>query len=464
MTTQLKREWVKTNSSMISLVQRFSDVASIFAGLWFVCFASARPFLYTPLLMVLVTLVIFQMIGGLTDFWRAWRGVKMATELLLLGQNWTLSLVFSAGVMVFSGIVSSPLRLWLAWYMLSGVGMAACRLLIRAGAGWLRRQGFNTRIVAIVGDLPDGRVLADSFRNQPWLGFHVAGIYDDPTRLSESSGCAGDLERLTEEARAGRIHCVYIALPMSEGERISKLVRALSDTTCSVMLVPDVLTSGRLHSRAEDINGIPVIPLLESPLSGLNRILKRTEDLVLSALILLFTFPILCMIALVVRFSSPGPVLFRQTRYGMDGRAIQVWKFRTMRVMENDLSVLQATRNDPRVTGVGLFLRRTSLDELPQFFNVLAGDMSVVGPRPHAVAHNEQYRALIEGYMLRHKVKPGITGWAQINGWRGETDTIEKMRMRVEFDLEYIREWSIWLDIKIVFLTVFKGFINKAAY
>ena len=169
-------------------------------------------------------------------------------------------------------------------------------------------------------------------------------------------------------------------------------------------------------------------------------------------------------IALAVKLSSPGPVIFRQTRYGMDGKPIKVWKFRSMKVMENDKVVTQATQNDPRVTKVGNFLRRTSLDELPQFINVLTGGMSIVGPRPHAVAHNEQYRQLIEGYMLRHKVKPGITGWAQINGWRGETDTLEKMEKRVEFDLEYIREWSVWFDIKIVFLTVFKGFVNKAAY
>ena len=199
-------------------------------------------------------------------------------------------------------------------------------------------------------------------------------------------------------------------------------------------------------------------------ITGVNRLLKRAEDIVLATLILLLISPVLCCIALAVKLSSPGPVIFRQTRYGMAGKPIKVWKFRSMKVMENDKVVTQATQNDPRVTKVGNFLRRTSLDELPQFINVLTGGMSIVGPRPHAVAHNEQYRQLIEGYMLRHKVKPGITGWAQINGWRGETDTLEKMEKRVEFDLEYIREWSVWFDIKIVFLTVFKGFVNKAAY
>ncbi|HDV2447391.1 TPA: exopolysaccharide biosynthesis polyprenyl glycosylphosphotransferase, partial [Escherichia coli] len=192
-----------------------------------------------------------------------------------------------------------------------------------------------------------------------------------------------------------------------------------------------------LQSRTEEVNGIPVVPIFETPLNGINMVLKRLEDIILSVVILTLISPILIIISLCVKLTSPGPIIFKQTRYGMDGKPIKVWKFRTMVVMEND-NVTQATKNDVRVTKVGRFLRRTSLDELPQFFNVLFGGMSIVGPRPHAVIHNEQYRSLIEGYMLRHKVKPGITGWAQINGWRGETDTLEKMEKRVEYDLEYI--------------------------
>ncbi|MGL9681222.1 exopolysaccharide biosynthesis polyprenyl glycosylphosphotransferase, partial [Escherichia coli] len=204
--------------------------------------------------------------------------------------------------------------------------------------------------------------------------------------------------------------------------------------------------------------------LFVSRLIGINMLFKRLEDILVSSIILLFISPILLIISLAVKLSSNGPVIFKQIRYGMDGKPIQVWKFRSMTVMENDDKVVQATKNDIRVTKVGKFLRSTSLDELPQFFNVLFGQMSVVGPRPHAVSHNEQYRTLIQGYMLRHKVKPGITGLAQINGWRGETDTLEKMEKRVEYDLLYIRGWSIWLDLKIIFLTIFKGFINKSAY
>ena len=245
---------------------------------------------------------------------------------------------------------------------------------------------------------------------------------------------------------------------------MKNLIKSLTDTTCSVILIPDLFTFNILQSRTEEVNGVPVVPLFDTPLNGINMIFKRIEDIVISSIILLFISPILLIIACLVKLTSPGPIIFKQTRYGMDGKPIKVWKFRSMSVMENDNKVIQATKNDIRITKIGRLLRRTSLDELPQFFNVLFGGMSIVGPRPHAVAHNEQYRNLIEGYMLRHKVKPGITGWAQINGWRGETDTLEKMEKRVEFDLEYIREWSIWLDLKIIFLTIFKGFINKSAY
>lgn len=464
MTNLKKRDRARTNASLISIVQRFSDITIMFGGLWVVCVVNALPFFYQHLLMALTTLVVFQMIGGMTDFYRSWRGVRFITELVLLLQNWTLSLIFSAGLLAFSSDISNPFGIYFAWYLLGSLGLVLCRGVIRFGAGWLRNHGYNTRRVAVAGDLPSGQSLLNGFRNEPWLGFEVVGVYHDAKPEGVSNDWVGNFDQLLADARSGKIHNVYIAMSMNDAERIKSLVRALADTTCSVILIPDVFTFNILHSRIEEVNGVPVVPLYDTPLSGINRVLKRLEDIVLSSLILMLISPVLVAISLAVKISSPGPVIFRQTRYGMDGKPIMVWKFRSMKVMENDKVVTQATQNDPRVTKVGSFLRRTSLDELPQFINVLTGGMSIVGPRPHAVAHNEQYRQLIEGYMLRHKVKPGITGWAQINGWRGETDTLEKMEKRIEFDLEYIREWSLWFDIKIVFLTIFKGFVNKAAY
>ncbi len=464
MTNLKKRELPKTNASLISMVQRFSDITIMFIGLWVVCKVNALPFLYMHLLMALLTLVVFQMIGGITDFYRSWRGVKISSELTLLLQNWSLSLIFSAGLLAFNPDFDGSFWVYLAWYVLTGFGMVVCRSFIRFGAGWLRNMGYNTRRIAIAGSLPVGRTLASSFRNEPWLGFEVTGVYDDVQPATDLGDYAGSFADLVEEARSGRIDNVYIAMAMSEEARIKDLVRELTDTTCSVLLIPDVFTFNILNARTEEVNGVPVVPLFDTPLNGINRVLKRLEDIVLASMILLLISPVLLCISIAVKATSPGPVIFRQTRYGMDGKPIKVWKFRSMKVMENDAVVVQATKGDKRITPVGNFLRRTSLDELPQFINVLLGGMSIVGPRPHAVAHNEQYRSLIEGYMLRHKVKPGITGWAQINGWRGETDTLEKMEKRVEFDLEYIREWSLWFDIKIVFLTIFKGFVNKAAY
>ena len=247
-------------------------------------------------------------------------------------------------------------------------------------------------------------------------------------------------------------------------QQVESVLELLADTTCSAIIVPDLFSFDFLYSRVEEINNTPTIPLFDSRIDGINRFLKRIEDIVIGSMILVLISPILLMIAIAIKATSPGPVLFKQLRYGLNGKSIRVYKFRSMKVMENGAKVTQATKDDPRVTTVGRFIRRTSLDELPQFFNVILGNMSIVGPRPHAVAHNEEYRKLIPGYMLRHKVKPGITGLAQISGWRGETDTLDKMEKRIECDLEYIRTWSLLLDLKIIFLTVFKGFINKAAY
>jgi putative colanic acid biosynthesis UDP-glucose lipid carrier transferase len=229
-------------------------------------------------------------------------------------------------------------------------------------------------------------------------------------------------------------------------------------------MLPDKFTAALLNSRYLEIADYPVLCLFDAPLSLHSAFIKRLEDLFFSSIILILIAPLLIGISLAIKLTSKGPILFKQTRHGLRGEKFEVWKFRTMSVCENGTKITQAKRNDHRVTKVGAFLRRTSLDELPQFFNVLQGHMSIVGPRPHAVAHNEEYRRIIPGYMLRHLMKPGITGWAQVNGWRGETDTIYKMQKRVELDMEYIHRWSLGLDIKIIFVTAFKTLYDKNAY
>ncbi|MDK9476898.1 undecaprenyl-phosphate glucose phosphotransferase [Klebsiella pneumoniae] len=453
------------NASLLSMVQRFSDISIIFIGIYVACLLNGESVQYKHILIFLTVLVIFQMIGGITDFYRSWRGVDLSAEIILIFKNWTLSLLLSLGGFSLLADLNIEYIIFLQWFFIVCFGFFVCRLSIRIILGMLRKIGYNTRKVAVAGSLPAGLNLLRTFQNAPWLGFVVKGIYDDIKIDSyEDVPYGGTLSELVEDARSGKIDRIYIAMSMKDETRLRDIISQLTDTTCSVLLIPDVFTFNILQSRTEEINGVPVVPLFDTPLNGINMVFKRIEDVVVSSIILLLISPVLCTIAVIVKVTSPGPVIFRQIRYGMDGKPIRVWKFRSMTVMENDTKVIQATKNDVRVTKVGKFLRRTSLDELPQFFNVLFGQMSVVGPRPHAVSHNEQYRSLIQGYMLRHKVKPGITGLAQINGWRGETDTLEKMEKRIEYDLMYIRSWSVWLDLKIIFLTVFKGFINKSAY
>ncbi|AYN26519.1 undecaprenyl-phosphate glucose phosphotransferase [Buttiauxella sp. 3AFRM03] len=296
-------------------------------------------------------------------------------------------------------------------------------------------------------------------------------FYDerDASRFSElidriNSPFKGSVSGLVEEAKAGRIDEIYIALPLVALERIRHFLAVMSDTTVDTYIVPDFNSYSSHMSELRSVHNLQTISILSSPFEGFGSFVKRAEDLVLGSIIMVLISSLLLVIGIGIKLTSRGPVFFKQDRYGLSGQRIKVWKFRTMRVMENSDTVVQATKDDPRVTRFGAFLRRTSLDELPQFFNVLQGSMSIVGPRPHAVTHNEQYRKQVENYMIRHKVKPGITGLAQINGYRGEIDALYKMEKRVQYDIEYIQSWSLWLDIKIIIKTIFKGFIGKNAY
>jgi putative colanic acid biosynthesis UDP-glucose lipid carrier transferase len=276
----------------------------------------------------------------------------------------------------------------------------------------------------------------------------------------------GTTRDLLEKAKSGKLDIVYVtALPISDKERIIALVNALSNTTVSVYIVPDMFLFSMFHGKWVQVGQVPAVSVFETPFYGIDGWLKRCEDIVIASLVLLLMALPMSLIAVAIKLTSSGPVIFKQRRYGLDGKVFHIWKFRTMTVREDHSEALkQAQRNDSRVTRLGGFLRRSSLDELPQFFNVLAGTMSVVGPRPHATAHNERYRKMIQGYMVRHKVRPGITGWAQANGWRGETDTLDKMEARVEHDLWYIRNWSVLLDLKIIIHTALRGWRSVNAY
>jgi len=310
----------------------------------------------------------------------------------------------------------------------------------------------------IAGACELGRALAERIHDNPLLGLRVDAFFDDrhQDRIGESTPAEilGPLDALAPYVKSHHVDLIYITLPMASQPRILKMLDELQDTTASIYFAPDIFLYDLIQARMDTIGGMPVVSVCETPFSGFNGLIKRASDIVLASGILALILPLMLAIALGVKMSSPGPVLFRQRRYGLDGREIVVYKFRSMRVSEDGGVIRQATRDDPRVTPFGAFLRRYSLDELPQFINVLQGRMSVVGPRPHAVAHNEMYRKLIKGYMIRHKVKPGITGWAQVNGFRGETETLDKMKDRITHDLAYLRNWSLQLDLWIVLKTV----------
>jgi putative colanic acid biosynthesis UDP-glucose lipid carrier transferase len=356
------------------------------------------------------------------------------------------------------------------WFLLTPSLLCVWQLVLRAALTKVRSLGYNMRRVAIVGASEQGMRLARAMAGAPWMGLRLVGVFDDRTPAEGRvpadlpAKLLGKTDDLLQEVARRRIDMVYVTLPINNTERIAKLVTALSDTTISLYFVPDMFLFSVLNGRWVRIGDLPAVSVFETPFYGVGEWMKRVEDLVLSTLILLVTAVPMAVIALAIRLESPGAAIFKQRRYGLDGTEFWMWKFRTMKTCDDEREILQATRDDPRVTRVGRFLRRTSLDELPQFVNVLAGSMSVVGPRPHATAHNEYYRHLVRHYMVRHKVRPGITGWAQVNGLRGETDTIDKMEARVDFDLWYIRNWSILLDLKVVARTIAGAWRDRNAY
>ena len=344
-------------------------------------------------------------------------------------------------------------KVFLTWFLTTPIALSGAHAL-RERARWWTSHGAAAPRYIIIGVNEVGVELARRLPAGGFLGYFDFRSVDRISQLLDAEKLAGHCKDVATYVRQHSIKVVYIALPLANVPRMSELVNALRDTTASVYFVPDAFAFDLIQGRLVEINGMPALSVCETPMHGMEAVSKRAMDIVFSGLGILFLSPFLLLTAAAVKLSSRGPVFFRQRRYGLDGEEILVYKFRSMRVCEDGAVVTQATKCDPRVTAVGAFLRKTSIDELPQLINVLQGKMSLVGPRPHAVAHNEQYRKLINGYMIRHKVCPGITGLAQVNGLRGETQTLEQMAERVRYDLEYLRNWSPWLDIKILVRTL----------
>ena len=389
--------------------------------------------------------------ASVTIRWFALLGI-----LLVIGYATKLSAVFSR-------------RVVLTWMAVTPVMLVIVSLLLREITRRLLQLPENARSVVFAGCNDVSLSLSERMSTNSALGMSVLGFFDDRSaeRLELPDGrvrLLGKLPELAAFVKSHNVEVIFIALPIRHVRRVMDLIDELRDTTASIYYVPDILVFDLIQARTGEIMGIPVVSMCETPFHGVSGFMKRAMDVIFSVAILLLASPFLLLIALAVKLSSPGPVIFRQRRYGLDGREIKVYKFRTMRVVEDGQYIVQASRDDPRITQVGRVLRRYSLDELPQLINVLQGRMSLVGPRPHAVAHNEQYRKLIKGYMVRHKVLPGITGLAQVNGCRGETTRLEDMQARINFDLDYLRHWTPMLDLKILVLTALQVFGHERAY
>jgi putative colanic acid biosynthesis UDP-glucose lipid carrier transferase len=454
------RARIKPFAASARLLNKLLDAASIIIGLWVLVTWHPEFDSKSTTVIGLVSICSFMIAAEIAGLYRDWRGISFGNEALAATAAWGLAAIGLLSLGRFTEYSTElSFRAISLWASITYLFIIGLRSVSRALVRWISCQDSLSRGFAVVGINELGIELA---RNM--------GYYDDRPQQrrvqlpDELNRRLGNSEALLEKAKSGEIQVVFVTLPMRAEERIRQIVGKLSDSTASVYVVPDLFVFQLLHSRWTDIQGIPVVSIYENPLYGVDGMVKRACDITLASIAFLALALPMLAIALAIKLTSRGPVFFKQKRYGLDGREISVWKFRSMKVMENGARVVQAQKNDPRLTPIGGFLRKSSLDELPQLFNVLGGSMSLVGPRPHATAHNEYYRQQIEGYMLRHKVKPGITGLAQVNGCRGETEQIEKMERRVYFDHKYIREWSLWLDLQILWKTCTVVLSRQNAY
>ncbi len=472
MTSKKHTELGGSADAELAPLMRVVDFVLIYVALWLPTYARGGIWDERSWTAATIAAVLFLIIGQSLGLYRPTRGIRLKRQLVRAWAGWFVGVVPTLLFLLFISKRSEDFsRLIVStWFVLAPFLITVWRTGATLTMREMRSRGYNRRAAAIIGMTELGEQLATQIFGQPSLGLEVYGFYDDriderchpiPEYLGQRNGSLADV---VEAAKSGEIDLIYIAFPLRAEPRINELLAQLSDTTASVYLAADFLAFDLLHARWGTLGGVPTISLHETPFYGVDGWLKRLEDIVLgSAILAAIAIPML-VIGAMVKLTSPGPALFRQRRYGLNGEVIHVLKFRSMTVTEDGEEIKQATKDDPRITKLGAFLRRTNLDELPQFLNVLEGSMSIVGPRPHAVAHNELYRRKVQRYMLRHKVKPGITGWAQVNGWRGETDTLEKMEKRVEHDLDYIRNWSLLWDIQIVFMTVFGSGSRRNAY
>lgn len=461
----------KSSLNFISYLAEFLDITGVITisfivhQIYLEGIPVSREYLISFILTAFLILFIFPNFG----IYKSWRGrskLERARSITIAWATVVLTLVVLSTMLKLTVYYS---RVWFySSSIISVIYLIFYRHILDIALNIARRSGWNHKNVVIFGAGALGNTVASRITEEDWTGFQIKAFFDDDE--SKTGTILNHIPILSASSISSYIDQndileLWITLPLRNEARVKELLHELRHLTISIKYIPDIFGFNLLNQEVSEIAGVPILQLNGTPIQGINRVIKEIEDKVFSFFILLLVSPIMLVIAIAIKLESKGPILFKQRRHGWNGDEIKVYKFRSMRVHnEDEGKVTQATRNDDRVTKVGRFIRKTSLDELPQFFNVLQGRMSIVGPRPHALAHNEEYKDRVEYYMQRHKVKPGITGWAQVNGLRGETDTIEKMTKRVEYDLFYIENWSLWFDIRIIAKTILTGFIDDNAY
>lgn len=427
---------------------------------------SSNPALFTIASVAagLLAYIIFP----LMNVYRSWRGSPFSSLLVRITFAWLVVCFIVVAVLFF--LVGGALisRRWVtSWIVYGALALILFRLITSSALKAASRKGFNQKAVMLMGYGPLGQLVHRRTQINSDTGFGIKYVMNGSTDVFYPTAgvkLVADLDEMEKLVREQKIHEVWVTLSISEHAQLANMLARLRNDLVDIRWFPDLFSLQILSHKFEDFMGVTAVHLNATPAPGANGLLKQIFDRAFALVALLCLLPALIAISCAVKLSSPGPVFFRQPRQGQGGRQFMIYKFRTMKVHHESGEVTQAKRGDTRITTVGAFLRRTSLDELPQFLNVLLGDMSVVGPRPHAIEHNKFYTEKINDYMLRHVVKPGITGWAQINGWRGETDTIEKMARRIECDIYYITHWTFFMDIKIIWRTLFKGWYGANAY
>lgn len=467
-----KTGWIRPYSAALVEMSRVGDAILIVLTLWLLARRLDLPWTLVTASVAWLTSLVFVLAGSANNLYRSWRSDSLLVEVLRIWGCWCIAaLVAGFAGYIFAPVAELPRSLVLWWFVTTPLLLGTTRVGVRLALRLGRRRGHNYRRTAIVGSTLIAAQVAEAIQNAPWMGLKLVGFYDDRSPTDErvvpilAGQLRGTVSDLMRDAEAGLVDQAYITLPLRAEGRIKSLIDQLAEVpNISILYVPDFFVFNMLYATWEQVGNLHAVNVVNTPFLGVSGLAKRIEDIVIGSLILALIAVPLLAIAIAIKVTSPvGPVIFRQRRYGLNGKEFEIWKFRTMTVCEDGAAFVQARPGDSRVTPLGRFLRATSLDELPQFINVLQGRMSIVGPRPHPVALDDHHRRLIPNYVFRQKIRPGITGLAQVRGFRGQTETVEKMARRIQSDIEYIDQWSLGLDLKIILLTVLRVFKDNNA-